>query len=110
MTDLPHSPDELLDRLFTIFPRFRTSYDGPIYEGAPTYDSVLTTFTTDFGVEFSSSADDQLRSFAALVNDAIDIGGELGDAFATCFLDHIRQIHLNESLWPYLSNAARERA
>jgi hypothetical protein len=46
MTALPHSPDELLNRLFTMFPRFKANYDGPIFEQPLSYDSVLTAFTS----------------------------------------------------------------
>jgi hypothetical protein len=108
MTAIPHSPAELLHRLFTIFPRFRTNYDGPIFEQPLSYDSVLTAFTSDFGLEFRNSSDDQLRDFADLVNAAVVDGGELEHAFSQCFLDHAQQIHVDQLLWPYLSGAARE--
>ena len=109
MTALPHSADELLCRLFTIFPRFQTNYDGPLFDQPVTYDSVLTAFTSDFGLDFPNSSDDQPRDFAALVNAAVAHGGELEHAFSQCFLDHAMQIHLDQLLWPYLSSAARER-
>ena len=109
MTAVPHSPDELLERLFTIFPRFQANYDGPIFDQPLSYDSVLTAFTSDFGLEFPNSSDDQLRDFAALLNAAVADGGELEHAFSQCFLDHALQIHLDQLLWPHLSGAARER-
>ena len=109
MTAVPHSPDELLHRLFTIFPRFEADYDGPIFDQPLTYDSVLTAFTSDFGLEFPNSSDDQLREFAGLVNAAVADGGELDHAFSQCFLDHAQQIHLDHLLRPYLSPAACER-
>jgi len=109
MTALPHSPDELLNRLFRMFPRFKANYDGPIFDQPLSYDSVLTAFTSDFGLEFPNSSDDQLHDFAVLVNAAVAHGGELEHAFSQCFLDHVRQIRLDQLLWPYLSPAARER-
>jgi len=109
MTAIPHSPDDLLARLFTIFPRFQANYDGPIFDQPLSYDSVLTAFTSDFGLEFPNSSDDQLRDFAALVNTAVAEGGDLEHAFSQCFLDHVQEIHLDQLLWPYLSPAARER-
>jgi hypothetical protein len=109
MTAGPHSPNELLERLFRIFPRFQANYAGPILDQPLSYDSVLTAFTSDFGLEFPSSSDDQLRDFAALVNTAVADGGELEHAFSQCFLDHAQQIHVDRLLWPYLSGAARER-
>jgi len=69
MTAVPASPDELLERLFTIFPRFR-DYDGPIFDQPLTYDSVLTAFTSDFGLAFPNSINEQPQDFAALVNAA----------------------------------------
>jgi hypothetical protein len=75
MIVLPDSPDELLNRLFTMFPRFKANYDGPIFDQPLSYDSVLTAFTSDFGLEFPNSSDDQLHDFAALVNAAVAHGG-----------------------------------
>jgi hypothetical protein len=109
MTSLLTSPQDLLDRLFAIFPRFQANYDGPIFDQPLSYDSVLTAFTSDFGLEFPNSSDHQLHDFAVLVNAAVAHGGELEHAFSQCFLDHARQIHLDQLLWPYLSPAARER-
>jgi hypothetical protein len=108
MTDLPHSPDDLLQRLFTIFPDFRASYEGPLYDEPLSHDSVLTAFTSDFGVQFRDSTDDQFRAFAALVHAAMSAGGELERAFSTCFLQHVREVDIDRVFWPYLSGAARE--
>ena len=109
MTALPTSPEELLNRLFAIFPRFQSNYDGPIFDQPLSYDSVLTAFTSDFGLEFPYSSDDQLRDFSALLNAAVAHGGKLERAFSQCFLDHALQIHIDHVLLRYLSSAARER-
>src|SRR5437879_10682815 len=98
MTALPHSPDELLNCLFTIFPRFQANYDGPIFDQPLSYDSVLTAFTSDFGLAFPNSSDDQLRDFAALLNAAVAHGGELEHALSEGFLDHDLQIHVDHLL------------
>ena len=108
MTQLLHSPDELLDKLFTIFPDFCASYEGPLYEEPLSYDSVLTAFTSDFGVQFRSSTDDQFCAFAALLHAAVSAGGELERAFSTCFLQHLREVDVDRVFWPYLSSATRE--
>ena len=108
MPDLPRSPGELLESLFAIFPEFRASYEGPLYDEPLSYDSVLTAFTSDFGVQFRSSTDDQFRAFAAVVDEAISAGGELEHAFSTCFLEHLREVDVDRVFWPYLSSAARE--
>jgi hypothetical protein len=108
MTQLLHSPDELLDRLFAMFPGFRASYEGPLYDEPLSYDSVLTAFTSDFGVQFRDSTDEQLRAFAELVHAAVSSGGELERAFSTCFLQHLREVDVDRVFWPYLSSVARE--
>ena len=108
MFSLPHSPDELLQRLFTIFPAFRETYEGPLYNERLDYDSVLTAFTSDFGVQFRESTAAQLAEFGALLDQAVAAGGELGRAFSTCFLQHIREVDVDRVFWPYLSSAVRE--
>jgi hypothetical protein len=108
MTQLPNSPDELLEKLFVIFPDFRASYEGPLYDEPLSYDSVLTAFTSDFGVQFHSSTDDQFRAFGALIDEAVSAGGELKHAFSTCFLEHLREVDVDRVFWPYLSRAASE--
>lgn len=109
MTVLPQSPTELLDRLFTLFPDFRASYQGPLYDEPLSYDSVLTAFTSDFGVQFRTSTDDQLRDFAVLLRDATAAGGELEHSFSTCFLQHLRETDVDRIFWPYLADSVRER-
>jgi hypothetical protein len=108
MTQLLYSPDELLERLFAIFPDFRTSYEGPLYNEPLNYDSVLTAFTSDFGVQFRRSTASQFREFSALLDQAVAAGGELGRAFSICFLQHIREVDVDRTFWPYLSSAVRE--
>jgi hypothetical protein len=108
MTPLVYSPEELLDRLFAIFPDFRVSYQGPLYEQPLNYDSVLTAFTSDFGVQFRSSTDNQFRDFATLVLNAVAAGGQIEYAFSTCFLQHLREVDINRAFYPYLWSAARE--
>ena len=108
MFNSPHSPDELLQRLFAIFSDFRASYAGPLYDEPLNYNSVLTAFTSDFGVQFRTSTDSQFREFAALLDNAVVTGGELGHAFSICFLQHIREVDVDRTFWPYLSSALRE--
>jgi hypothetical protein len=108
MSSLPHSPDELLQRLFAMFPDFRANYEGPLYDEPLSYDSMLTAFTSDFGVPFRCSTGAQFREFATLLDNAVVAGGELGRAFSMCFLQHIREVGVDRALWPYLSNAVRE--
>ena len=108
MTQFLDYSGQLLERLFAIFPAFRGSYEGPLYDEPLSYDSVLTAFTSDFGVQFRDSTDDQFRAFAALVDAAVSAGGEIERAFSTCFLQHLREVDVDRVFWPYLSSAARE--
>jgi hypothetical protein len=108
MFSLAHSPDELLQQLFTIFPAFRASYEGPLYNEPLNYDSVLTAFTSDFGVQFRRSTAAQFGEFGALLDGAVAAGGELERAFSICFLQHIREVDVDRAFWPYLSSAVRE--
>jgi hypothetical protein len=108
MFSLPHSPDELLQRLFAIFPDFRAHYEGPLYDEPLGYDSVLTAFTSDFGVQFRRSTASQFRDFAALLDHAVAGGGELGRAFSVCFLQHIREVDVDRTFLPYLPSAVHE--
>lgn len=52
----------------------------------------------------------QLRSFGQLVSDAIEAGGSLENAFATCLLEHAEQIGVWKALRPFLSKIAIEKS
>jgi hypothetical protein len=102
----PQSPQELLDRLFTIFPAYRASYTGPIQDDAPSFHSVLIGFASEFS-GLASSPPRQLSELGALASAAVEAGGDLENAFGTCLLEHLHQIRAKRALWPYLSPAAR---
>ena len=108
MTTLPQLPEQLLEILFSTFPDYRAEYDGPIHDEAPTFHSVLLAFTPFFGAKADSVPAAQLRSFGALVSEAVTQIGPLENAFGTCLLEHLHQIHTKHVLWPYLSARARE--
>ena len=112
MTDraLPSSPDQLLEELFTIFPEYRTRYDGPIHDDTPSYHSIMIGFVPFFGGYAGSATDRQLRSFAALFTQAVAVGGPLANAFETCLLEHLDQIRASKVLRPYLRTACREKS
>jgi len=110
MNALPHTSDELLERLFTIFPRFRDVYSGPFHDGPSSYHSVLMGFNSDFSADLSSQPEDQRKSFAALINDSVAESGSpdsLENAFGTVYLEHLHQLNHKTALWPYLSPVAR---
>jgi hypothetical protein len=109
MRILPQSPEQLLEELFTIFPKYRADYTGPIHDDAPTFHSVLIAFTPFFGAELASFSEVQLRSFGTLVSAAIEAGGSLENAFGRCLLEHLHQIRALRAFRPYLSEMAREK-
>jgi hypothetical protein len=98
---LPQSPEELLETLFAIFPEYRPRYI-PIHGDAPSYHSVLIAFSTLF--DAASCSQKQLKTFGALISEAVAQDGELENAFGTCLLEHLHQIKAERALRPYLSN------
>ena len=106
---LPQSPEQLLEALFTIFPRYRAGYDGPVHDDTPTFHSVLMSFTPFFGREAATMPELQLRSLGTLISVAVAAGGSLENAFSTCLLEHLHQLRASKILRPHLSPLARER-
>jgi hypothetical protein len=104
--ELPRSPEQLLEQLFTMFPLYRAGYNGPIHDEAPTFHSVLIDFSS---FPLASSSEAQLRDFGALVSAAVTAAGPLANAFETCVLEHLHQIRAERALRPFLSKMARER-
>jgi hypothetical protein len=105
-TALPKSAEELLERLFTIFPQYRERYDGPIHDDEPTFHSVLIGFSS---FPLAACAEGELREFGTLASAAVEHGGRLGNAFETCVLEHLHQKKAERALRPFLSKTARER-
>lgn len=112
-------PQETLAQLCEVFPRFAEWWgdegappedglvDGVYYEW--THHAVLSQFLEYFASEHTSLTDGQLRRFGAWVETAIALGGDLENALATCFLEHMRQVRINRTLAPYLPKAAKGR-
>ena len=109
MHALPQTPEQLLEELFSIFPKYRDEYTGPIHDGAPTYHSVIMAFVPFFGAELAAFSEAELRSFGMLVSSAVEAGGSLENAFGTCLLEHLHQIQALRVFRPYLSEMAREK-
>jgi len=107
---LPESPAELLEELFTLFPDYKASYSGPIHDEPPSFHSVLIDFSTDFGRLVDGASEKQLRSFAHLVNVAVERGGALENALSTCLLEHLHQIRALSAFRPDLVKLARADA
>lgn len=107
MPGIIQSPEELVAALRVIFPG---SCAQPLYDSdiaPPSFHSTLIEFTTFFGKEKASFSEGQLRSLGRLIDEAVTQGGPLGNAFATCFLEHLRQIKSEKMLRPYLSDVTR---
>ena len=47
------------------------------------------------------------EALAALLNAAVDAGGDAENAASTCLLEHARQVKVDRVLRPWLSQAAR---
>jgi hypothetical protein len=107
MTAAPESPEQLLERLFTIFPKYRSEYKGTIHDYEPTFHSVLIGFNSFLGQYAHLAATSELKEFGQLVNTGVASGSDLENAFATCLLEHLRQIKVAGVLRPYLSEEAR---
>lgn len=98
----------LLDALVDIFPDYRFERDE--YDIAPVnFHAVMADFIYFFGKNNESLNEKQLRDFGSLINRIIELGGELENAFATCFLEHLRQLRIDKPLSSYLSREAKSR-
>jgi hypothetical protein len=95
--------------LFNIFPEYSATVPNPINAEDPSFHSVLIEFSSDFGRLARGASEKQLRSFALLINAAVENGGGLENAFSTCLLEHLHQIRALQALRPYLSKLAYER-
>jgi hypothetical protein len=83
--------------------QFFRSIEQPAIPFILSFHSVLIEFSTFFGSPGCTMSERQLRSFGDLVSTAIEAGGQLENAFATCFLEHAEQIGVWKVLRPFLS-------
>ena len=102
-----NSPRELLEALTGIFPKYAFNPDEA---SSPTYHGLMIDFACYYGSV--SCTDRQLKDFAALINAAVDAGGDLENAFSTCLLEHLgnrKWTPARKPLMPFLSKAVKER-
>ncbi len=112
MPKLPKTPEQLRDTLFKLFPPFQkhcASDVEPADGAALTHHSILQDFTVFFGAEIEGFSTDQLRSLGTLVSAAVEEPGPLENAFGTCFLEHLHQVHALRRFRPFLSKVARQK-
>jgi len=109
MSNLPQTPEQLLEVLCGMFPDFRQYHGREVEAATPTYHSVLRVFTCFFGTGRTAFSENQMRALAELVNGAVTEGGLLENAIGTCMLEHLRQIGCERILRPHLSKLARQK-
>lgn len=112
METRPDSPAKLRIELGRLLPSFIVDCHDPDplppeEEEPETFHRVMREFTYSFGKAASSLSPAELRHVGDLVNESVDRSDDLENAVATCFLEHLHQIHAREILWPYLSDRAR---
>lgn len=104
------SPQDLVERLMSIFPGFRGTWDeGEAfgYDGDYTFHAVFLTFGPESQSLFKEATTDQVQEFAHLVNRMVENGGKQENAVSTCFLEHASQIGVRKLIEAYLSAEAR---
>lgn len=106
--ELPTDAAELVRVLSTIFPGFAVCSDDD--EGPETFHSVfLFHFNPYFSRHVSEFTPKQLAKLGALLDSAYEAGGNLGNAVDTCFLEHTRQLKVNQQLRPYIKASGKQR-
>ncbi|MCL2310528.1 MAG: hypothetical protein FWC42_09745 [Proteobacteria bacterium] len=75
-----------------------------------TLHCVMSLFAQYFGKNGGRFSEKQLRQLGEWLNFAVSAPGELENAVSTCFLEHTRQLKVNQLLAPYLSKLAKEKS
>lgn len=112
MSNRPDSPASLRMQLGLLLPSFIADCEDPnplpAEEDEPeTFHRVMREFTYSFGKAANSLTAVSLHKIGNLVNEAVEQDDNLENAVATCFLEHLHQIHALKVLWPYLSPKSR---
>jgi hypothetical protein len=108
MHTTPETPEQLLDALVAIFPRFREEWEDG--EAPETFHGVMIRFSTFFVAPEHAGSPETLRRLGGLIDRAVAGGGPLENAVSTCLLEHLGQIDAWKLLRPYLSDATRLRS
>lgn len=106
-SDVTKAPaKETIDFLIGLDPAFETELE--IEDPAElNYHRVMMIFAQYFGANHRSFSEKQLRRLGEWINTAVVLGGELDNAVSTCFLEHAKQLKVNRTLAPYLSEMAK---
>jgi hypothetical protein len=108
------TPADLLAALIAIFPSFaeewsaETSISYGYWDDEPSFQRIMMTFCTFFGVAAPKATQQQLLATAKLLNGAVEAGGGLENAVSTGLLEHLHQIEATKYLLPHLSERAKQ--
>ncbi|WP_078119467.1 DUF7674 family protein [Thiosocius teredinicola] len=112
MKDSIAAPNELVDRLIALFPRFFEEWNGGeeygYEDGDFSYHSVISTFAPLSAEYLNESQPKKTKAFSELLNYAVENGGALENAVSTCLLEHASQLGIRGTLLPYLCPKARQ--
>ena len=94
MKRLPQSSSELKDALAAIFPGLPRDFgawsESVLESAGPTEHSLMREFALHFERNADQFPERQLRRFAELAARCMEAGGAMGDAFATCLVEPLR--------------------
>lgn len=106
-------PKELLDQLILLFPEFKDEWDDENayidVNGEFSLHSIYMTFLPFLTANIGKIHHGQIQQFAALINEAVDAGGDSENAVSTCILEHLGQVKLYSILKPLLSEESLKR-
>jgi hypothetical protein len=75
----------------------------------PTFHRLLKDFVIYYGVHNHGFREAQVRWLATVVNNAVAQGGDLGNVFRTCFLEHLGQVGARKPLSRFPSATAKSQ-
>lgn len=101
------SPEQLLDHLSQVFPDFKLEFDelDDPSQGF-TYHRLMLDFLVYWGAIARTATDSQIIELARIINESVNIGGDIENAIDTCFLEHLSQVRGLKPIERYLSPAA----
>ena len=75
-----------------------------------THHRVMQEFLMYFAKKHSFFTERQLRRFGDWISKAVAVDGDIENAVSTCFIEHMRQVKINQVLAPYLSPVAKAKS
>ena len=102
------SPEQLRDELRAIFPDYIFQPEDDESQQF-THHRLLLDFISFYSAGNMLFTARQRKCLGKLVNEAVDAGGQLENAFGTCFLEHLGQVNAQKPLVTFLSPASKRR-